>query len=340
VPAVVLLLIAPLIGEFLLGNVSLDSLQALTIYPVLALLYGSGAVLIREIARRRGRGYPTMFALALAYGILEEGIVTQSLFNTHFAGLDRQGYGEIPGTGITLPWVLYVLTIHSVWSIVVPIALTESLFWRRRLDRWVSRPAIVGLVVLYVIGFVALFAGTIYEEHFVAPPVELAAVLVVAAAVVVVTLRAGRRPDPAPHQPDRAGRRPWPPPVLTVLVLVLGSAIVLLFDLGATERLLSADVEAFATAVVLALGAVLVLSESGRPGWSGRHHHGVLAGAVLTYAWVGFRVQITQYGVHLPAVVAQVVLVLAALAALVLARRRIDAVEGAALTSGTTRSRR
>ncbi|HEY1376950.1 MAG TPA: hypothetical protein VGF55_09155 [Gemmataceae bacterium] len=39
-------------GEYLLGNVSIVEIRAL---PILALLYGSGALLIREVARRTGR---------------------------------------------------------------------------------------------------------------------------------------------------------------------------------------------------------------------------------------------------------------------------------------------
>jgi hypothetical protein len=53
----------PLVGKYLLGNVSIVEIGAL---PILALLYGSGAVLIRELARRGGRGWPTILTLGLA----------------------------------------------------------------------------------------------------------------------------------------------------------------------------------------------------------------------------------------------------------------------------------
>jgi hypothetical protein len=61
-PAAGLFLLAPLVGEYL-GNVSITEIGAL---PVLALLYGSGAILVREVARRTGRGWPTMLVLGLA----------------------------------------------------------------------------------------------------------------------------------------------------------------------------------------------------------------------------------------------------------------------------------
>ena len=78
-PVAGLFLLAPLVGEYLLGNVSTVELPAL---PVLALLYGSGAILVRELARRTGRGWPTMLGLGLVYGLLEAGPIDQTLFNS------------------------------------------------------------------------------------------------------------------------------------------------------------------------------------------------------------------------------------------------------------------
>jgi hypothetical protein len=71
-PALGLFFLSPLVGEFLLGNVSIDALPiGLTMAP----MYGGGAVLIREVARRAGKGWPTMILLALAFGAIEEGLV-------------------------------------------------------------------------------------------------------------------------------------------------------------------------------------------------------------------------------------------------------------------------
>jgi hypothetical protein len=63
-------------SEFLLGNLPITLLAGLVL---LAPMYGGGALLIREITRRAGRGVPTMLLLGTAYGLLEEGIATQSL---------------------------------------------------------------------------------------------------------------------------------------------------------------------------------------------------------------------------------------------------------------------
>jgi len=82
-PAAGLFLLAPLVAEFLSGNMSITRLGMLVI---LAPLYGGGALLIPEWVRKAGRGWPSIFVLALAYGILEEAVLMQSLSNRNFLG--------------------------------------------------------------------------------------------------------------------------------------------------------------------------------------------------------------------------------------------------------------
>jgi hypothetical protein len=60
--------LAPLIGECLLGNLPITWLWLL---PILALLYGGGALLVRETTRRLQLGWPSMIVLGLAYAVKE-----------------------------------------------------------------------------------------------------------------------------------------------------------------------------------------------------------------------------------------------------------------------------
>jgi hypothetical protein len=55
-----------MVREFLLGNISIDTLP---VGLVMAPMYGGGAVLVREFARRLRKGWPTMFLQALVYGV-------------------------------------------------------------------------------------------------------------------------------------------------------------------------------------------------------------------------------------------------------------------------------
>jgi hypothetical protein len=125
-PSAALFLVAPLVAEFLLGNMSITHLGLL---PILAPLYGGGAILIREFVRRTQRGWPSIFVLALAYGVLEEAFLMQSLFNPKFLGQNLHLLDDayLPALGIGAWYTIFVLTLHTVWSISVPIAFVEPL---------------------------------------------------------------------------------------------------------------------------------------------------------------------------------------------------------------------
>src|SRR6185369_5595553 len=70
-PVFALFFLAPLVAEFFLGDFPITMLPLIL---VLAPMYGGGALLIREVVRRTGRGWPTIALLALAFGVFEEGV--------------------------------------------------------------------------------------------------------------------------------------------------------------------------------------------------------------------------------------------------------------------------
>lgn len=150
-PAVGLVLLAPLTGEFLLGNISIRDIAAL---PYLAPLYGGGALLIREIARRTGRGWPTILVLGAAYGLLQAGLIDRSLFNRNYEGLSLTA-AYIPPLGVSAYYGLAFVVGHAVWSISVPIMLTEALTPRRRSVPWLGPVGVGVAAVLYLLEIVA-----------------------------------------------------------------------------------------------------------------------------------------------------------------------------------------
>src|ERR1041385_5499217 len=136
-PAFGLYFIAPLVAEYLLGDIPIKMLGAMLI---LAPMYGGGALLIREITRRTGRGWPSILVLAFAYAVFEEAFTTQTLFNPDYLHLNlhllQPAY--IPALGIGGWWTIFVLTLHTVWSISVSIALVEALVPDRATTPWLG----------------------------------------------------------------------------------------------------------------------------------------------------------------------------------------------------------
>ncbi|GIF48377.1 hypothetical protein Afe04nite_29160 [Asanoa ferruginea] len=275
-----LLVLAPWVGEYLLGNVPV---QRFPLLPVLVPLYGCGALLVRELARRTGRGWPTIFLLATAYGVIEAGLVDQSLFNATFEGLDQRGVTPVPWLGLSAYNAAAFLVGHTVWSIGVPIALVELWFPARRTDPWLGRPGLCVTFVFYLLGCWLIFKDLRDQEGFLAAPHQLVVAAVTAIALIIVGFLLPRR-DPAaassPHlSPPRTPGwlpRPW---LLGVVTFVTAGSHALVPESWLGFWLDVAIVSAAAAAVAWL---------ARRPGWSDRHLVGLLAGALLTYAWLGF----------------------------------------------------
>jgi hypothetical protein len=191
--ALTLALLSPLVGEVLFGAVPLSRLP----FGLLGLigLYGGGAMLVREIVRRRRLSSPWLVWLGLAYGLFEEGPVVQSIFDQHYRGLSFLGYyGH--WVGVNWIWALFIVPYHAVFSIAIPIAVAELIFPDRRDQAWLdtgglllAATAFVGNAVLLAIFHTGLFSAR-------APDVSLGAnvgALVVIAAIVAAAFHAGPR---------------------------------------------------------------------------------------------------------------------------------------------------
>ena len=269
-PAIALFFLSPLVAEFLLGDFTVAQLPFLVL---LAPAYGGAAVVIREVTRRTGRGWPAMVLLALAYGVLEEGLETQSLFNKDYLNAHLLDHGYLPALGIAVPWTLLVLTLHAVWSMSVPIALVEE--WTdRRTEPWLRTPGLIVFAVLALIGAAGTFAISYGDGHFMASPAQLGTVIVVVVALVVAAFRLPRERPPLPG----TAPRPW-----VVLALTLAGGA--LFEL-ASQLPVALGVTGFVIDVIAVSVALLVWSR--RAGWSGPHRLAAAAGGLLTYAWHSF----------------------------------------------------
>src|SRR5580700_6696645 len=166
-PAIGLFFVAPLVAEFLLGDLPIDMLGALV---VLAPMYGGGALVIREIVRRRGGGWLNIFALGLAYAIFEEAFTTQTLFNPNYLHLNLHLLepAYIPALGIGVWWTMHVLTLHTVWSISTSIALAEALVPDRATTPWLGWPGLSITAILFALAAIASTRFEIKQDHFIA----------------------------------------------------------------------------------------------------------------------------------------------------------------------------
>lgn len=165
--AFALLFVAPLVAEFLLGNLSWRMLPALI---VLAPMYGGAALLIREVARRNGRRWPSILLLGAAYTLIEEAFVTQSLFNPDFMNLHMHLLDPafVPALGIGAWWTLLMFNLHTFWSVSVSIALVEALVPSEISVPWLSKAGESVVAVVFLLGLIGNAAFALRGDHFVA----------------------------------------------------------------------------------------------------------------------------------------------------------------------------
>lgn len=275
-PALGLFLLAPLVAEFLLGDIPISMPETLL---VLAPMYGGGALLIRETVRRTGRGWVSILVLALAYGILEESFLTESLFNPNYLGLNLRLLepGYVPSLGIGLWWTALVLTMHTVWSISVSIALAEALVPRRETEPWLGSfgLAIAAFAFLIAAVFAGVDAVRTDTGHFVASASQFGWSGAITVALIALAFVAPR--------PSGVRRPGWVPrPQVVGLGALAWGSLVLLVP-GAWGR------RAVAVYLVLDLLAIAAARFwSRRAAWGPGHRLSLAGGAALAYAWYAF----------------------------------------------------
>ncbi len=137
-PALALFFLAPIFGELFSGSSPLNEFLFPFTFLGLALLYGSGALLIREWVVRWQKGWPSLLLLGFAYGVYEEGIVVRSFFNPQWMDLGILGeYGR--AGGVNWVWAFHLTVFHGVVSVLSSIAFTEILYPHLRGQPWIRR---------------------------------------------------------------------------------------------------------------------------------------------------------------------------------------------------------
>ncbi len=274
IAVITLFFVAPLVAEYLLGDLPLKMLAALI---VLAPAYGGGAVLIRDAARRTGRGWPTMLMLGAAYALIGEGLVSQSLFNPDY--MQKHWHllypAYIPALGVGGWWTCLMLNLHTFWSMGVSIALVEALFPAEADAPWLGPVGDSVVALVFVLGSVAGFAIGFKQNRFVASHAQLLGAAVLSALLIVSAFLI-----PARRSRVAGGRVPSPwitsPWITGAVAFVLGMGV-----LHAQPKWGWAAVGAMFTIDVVFL--VLVVFFSRQTGWSALHVLSLAAGGALDY---------------------------------------------------------
>jgi len=272
-PALVLFFLAPVIPELLTGSTPPAHFFNPMGFALLCGLYGSGAVFVRELTHRWGKGWPTLLTLGAAYGIIEEGLMVRSFFNPNWPDLGILAqYGR--WIGVNWVWVLQLTVFHSVFSIAIPILLVNLVFPNQRSRSWVRDRTLfflgAVLVIEILLGFILFPYG--------APPIQyLTAVIAVAGLFWL----AKRLPHPMFARDEIKGIRS---PFIFGLVGALGTFAFFLVFWGLPSTGIPAPVTMGMSMGYVALVAwvILRMTDNGSC-WSDTHQLGLVGGAVSPF---------------------------------------------------------
>lgn len=305
-PAILTLyLLAPILGEvFSWSTPPLKLLVdpfALIFEPA---LYGSGALLIREIARRRGLGWGNILVLGAAYGVMEEAIDVQTWFNP--AGLHDLGiYGRAWETNWV--WAIGLTVFHIVFSITLPIVLAEAFFpsiadrpWFGRKGRGWLTAWLVATVAFGAIGYGFIVGkGTGYTH----PP--LLPYLMGVTITLVLYLLGVRLRFPPPRPSARVRRLPklW-----TVRWAAFGATATFFFAFYGLPNLVAfAPIEIAVLAAIVIFGVLRTRSWAAIPGWNAEYRLALASGALGF--WIVASSVVWYTGLPLVALIALILLV-------------------------------
>jgi hypothetical protein len=170
-PAIALALLSPTIAELLSGSTKITVLFYapwffLLDFGALVLLYGGGALLIREAAVRWKKGWASILLLGAAYGIVEEGLAVHTFFQPGGVPVDALGsFGRFGGVNVL--WAIGLIVYHATISIALPILLVELTYPGTKGRSFLGRRGLWAAGAGYV-AIATLFAVAV--PHFPSPP--------------------------------------------------------------------------------------------------------------------------------------------------------------------------
>jgi hypothetical protein len=189
-PIVCLALLTPGLPEYLSTSSPILNLAVNPVWFFLQLLinvgqYTAGALLIREAVLRWHKGWGTILLLGLAYGITEEGLGDNTLFNSnHGADGVLGSFGRF--AGVNWVWATGVLAFHVIYSIGLPILLLGLALPRTRGRSLVGRRGIL-VALLSLASATAIETVIVYGafQFWMGTPLLIGSVAVIALLVAL-----------------------------------------------------------------------------------------------------------------------------------------------------------
>lgn len=276
------MILSPLCAEYIIGydTSTGDPVTMLGYLLIFSPLYGAPAILIRELSRRFGLGWPGIVALATAFGIVQAGIIDQSLFSESYRQID---YWEslirntwIAPLGISAFSAMVFLVGHTIWSFCIPIALVEALSPKTADRPWLGLPGMIVITLLYLGAAALVLFDHLENEVDHASMTQVIGSSLVVGLLAIFAFSGCRR-----RAPDRDFEVPKP-----LVVGVLGLIVAIGYSVMPEDWFGVAGGVA-----ILAVGAAGIARLSRSTRWEQRHIIALSTGVLMARALFGFLIE-------------------------------------------------
>jgi len=295
-PVVTLLLLSPFISEVLFGATHMTTLFVFV--PQMG-TWGCGALIIRYLVQHQQRNWTSILLLGIALATAEECVIQQTSL-APLVGVDpARVYGRI--LGVNWVYLLWALGYESIWAVVLPVQLTETVFPARRDDSWIGRRGLAIAVTVFVLAsVVAWYSWTqvarpqVFHVPSYQPPLRsllIALTIITVLAVIALVPQSSPRPG---QRDARPAPRPWLVGTVTC-ALSLPWFLLLALAYGAAPALPS--VIPIVIGLVLAASVFfLIRCWAAGSSWHDIHRLAAASGALVASMLAGFKVS----GIVLP----------------------------------------
>jgi hypothetical protein len=284
-PALTLFLLSPVIGELLSGSSPpLEFFNPIALL-FMASLYGSGAIVVRELKLRWKKDFKALLLLGAAYGILEEGLMVKSFFDPKWMDLGIMGsFGR--WAEVNWVWAEMLTVYHAVFSITIPIVLVELAYAERKEESWIGKRLFTYLiVVLSAVTAIGFFFMTGYRP----PPLQYLLVIVAMGLFVYAAYRIPTRK--LAESPEKIAK----PRILFILAAAGSTAFFLLF--WAAPYIINSPIIIMLLGMVLVFGSIkLLMSFDWEGPLSASSRLAVIAGALSFLIVLAFLEEFQAFG--------------------------------------------
>ncbi len=286
--ALTLVFLAPFIGEVLSGATRLSFIFAFI--PEM-MVWGCGALIIRETVRRWSAGWTSMLLLGLGLSIAEEFLIQQTSLAPLPWPTIAPDYGRL--FGVNWIYFLFMLGYECVWIVLVPVQVTELIFSRYRNEPWLKTRGLIISSLIFLLGsFLAWYAWIkrarpiVFHAPTYNPPI--ATILAGAAAIVLLAFAAYA----ARHIGRTAltSQRTAPPAWAMVIATIVFSFPwnLLLAPIFGSKTSRPFGLLMLMGIVWAALAYFLIRYWSSAPSWQDTHRWAVVFGATISNMAAGF----------------------------------------------------